>query len=420
MLFSRVIFCALSSLAMLNMLPHETLLKRDDGVVAVVQDETMKELLTRQAAVSLLYFNVDAYRAAILGMKDADIDALIRKRRQDWAPNAVGHGLNWLYEAARHSLSLTAWASVSSLPGKPSLLDDHFEEILQLLVIITGEKRYQTMSLSSLLVLVMEGEAELRCEYLEGQKAARQYGDSSASLQFAAAVKRSEGYIRELGKALNSLGRPEYAHTAPYISLSRGVFITPQDSQLIKLLMTQQGTYITWKDGLVANWSLEDIPELKKRGNAIHILYFNGGQFLQDLQDMTPFQLERELTRRAVTEQQNIMQTNREHLDILWLEQHLLRRKAFAYSRAQNNGLAEMLESQIKEETFDLRKELSHSSAWRSKTELSGNGVFGTIKDVEEQLLKDARFLAMLSRLERDVNSEALYKRIADFKPLQP
>ena len=418
-MIARVIFCTLSSLAMLSPLPYETLLKRDDGVVVAVQDETVMVLLSRQAAVSLLYFSRDAYEQAIRGLGDSEIDAIIRKRRQDWAPNAVGHGLNWIYDSGRRCLTLTALAQASSSPVIAARLEDHFEQSLQLLVSITGGTGYED-NMASLLVVVVEGEAKLRKEYLDAQDAARRAGDSRSAERFMDAVKRSESYGRALGAALKSLGRPEYTQALPYVGLSRGVFVWPRDPDLVKILTAQREVYVIWKDGLVADWSLDNLPELEKRGKSVRILYFNGGQLLVDLQDLTPVQLEREFARRFEAGRGASMQARREHLYSLWLEQHLLRRKALAQARAQDGALFAILAREVAEETQALRQELALHPVWLAEGGKSGIGVFEALKKSEEQLLQDARFLAALSRRDGDTDGEALYTRISTFKPAQP
>ena len=420
MVIARVIFCALSSLALLGPLPHETLLTRDDGVVVAIQDEAVLELLARQAAVSLLFFTRDAYEDAILGLADSEIDAMLRKRRQDWSPNATGHGLNWIFHDARRCLTLTALARAQSPSVSAARLDDHFEQSLQLLVTITGETGYED-KMASLLVLVVEGEAKLRQEYLDAQGAARQTGDASASGRFASALKRSESHIRALGLSLKSLGRPEYNQALPYVGLSRGVFVWPRDTDLVKMLAAQREAHLTWKDGLVAGWSLDNLPELAKRGKSVRVLYFNDGQLLQDLQDLTPAQLEREFAKRFEGGRGASMQAREEHLSSLWLEQHLLRRKALAQARIQlDAALAAMLEREVTEEAQALRQALAQHPVWLAEAGTSGGGVFEALKLSEEQLLRDARFLAALCRREGDANGEALYTRISAFKPAQP
>ena len=384
------------------------------------------ELLSQQAAVSVLFFSRDAYEKAIRGLADSEINAIVDRRRQYWAPNAVGHGLNWLYHIARRCLTLTALA-VSS-PGSAARLEDPFEQCLQLLVSITGETRYQDMSMASLLVLVVEGEAELYREYLDARDEARRVGDSPLAEKFTDAAKRSESYGQALGLSLKSLGRPEFTQGLPYIGLSRGVFIWPKVRDLIEMLTVQREVYVTWKDGLVANWSLDDLPELERRGKSVRILYFNGGQLLTDAKDLTAAQLEREFAERFEAGRGASMDARREHLYSLWLEQHLLRRKALAQASAQDTSLAAILAQEVTEEARAMREELATHPVWSEKRDkirfypfvLERDDLLATLKKCGEQLVQDARFLAELCRRDNNKNGEALFLRISAFKPAQP
>src|SRR5579863_2333281 len=177
-MMERVIYCALTGMAMLNPRPHEILHKSADGYVVAVQDETI--VFSRQPPVLLLFFSRDAYAEATRGLSDREIDTVISKRRQYWAPNAGGNGLNWIYQDARRCLALTALAQASNSGVAATRLEDHFEQSLQLLVTISGERRYQDLNMASLLVLVVEGEARLHKEYLDARDAASRAGDSRA------------------------------------------------------------------------------------------------------------------------------------------------------------------------------------------------------------------------------------------------
>jgi hypothetical protein len=419
-MIDRIIYCALSSLAMLGPLPHETLLKRDDGIVAAVQDETILALLYRQAAVSLLYFSRRDYEQAIRGLSDTELDALLRKRRQDWTPNAAGHGINWLYQSERRCLTLTALAYAAEPTASAVGREDHFEQSLNLLVSISGETRYQDINAASLLVLVIEGEAKLRNEYANSQEAARQAADPLAAERFAAAVKRSEGYGRTLGSWLKTLGRPEYAEALPHVGLGRGVFIQPRDPALLNSLAAQREIHVIWKDGLVANWSLEDLPELEKRGKTARVLYFSTGQLLMDMRDLTPPQLQREFAQRLAAGRGGAMEARREYLCSLWLEQHLLRRKTLAQTRALAEAQTAILARQVTEEAQALRQELAARPVWLAEAEPSGSNGFEALKKSEGQLIEDARFLAALCRWENDANGERLFTRVSVFQPAKP
>ena len=62
MVIERVIYCALSSVVILSGVPHETLLRRDDGLVIAVKDAELIELLSGSVPLTFLYFSKDAYQ----------------------------------------------------------------------------------------------------------------------------------------------------------------------------------------------------------------------------------------------------------------------------------------------------------------------------------------------------------------------
>ena len=415
-MIERVIYCALTSMTMLDPVPHAILHRSADGVVVAIRDENVA--LSRQPSIALLFFSRDAYTQATQGLTDSEIDAVIRKRRQYWSPNASGQGLNWIFESAKQSLTRTAQASTSGADS--ARLKEHFEQSLQLLVTISGEARYEDLSLASLLVLVDEGEGKLHREYRDAQETAEQAGDSRAAQQFADAAQRTERYGRALGSTLSRLGRPEFDGDLPYAGLSRGVFIRPLDPEFVKSVAAQRQAYVTWKDGMVVNWSLDNLPELEKLGKSARVLYFNGGRFLTDLRDLTSAQYEREFAKRLEGGRGASLEARREHLNSLWLEQHLLRRKALAQARTADAGAAGVTARQVTEEAEALRQELAEHPAWLEDGEQSGKGGMEALKKDEDQMLEDARFLAALCKLERDADSEALFRKIANFKPAQP
>lgn len=419
MIIARITFCALSSLALLSSLPNETLYKLEDGNIIAIQDETLMALLSHQAAVSLLYFSKSAYERDIIGLADSEINTLLRKRIQNWAPNATGFGLNWIYDFGRQCLALTAQAQASISPMSTACLENHFEDILQLLVNITGKTGYEE-NLASFLVVVLEGEAKLNKEFLDAQHSARRKGDARSAERFNSLVKRSDRFGQAMGTALKDLGRPEYSQGLPYVGLSRGVFIWPQDPNLVNLLSAQREAFIKWKDGLVADWSLENLVELEKSGKSARILYFDGRQLLVDVRDLTTAQLEREFAKRFEAEHGASMQARRQYLYSLWLEQHLLRRKALTQAKACDRDLSTILSSQVAEETQALRQELAQFPVWFIERSTSEISVFEALKICENQLLQDAKLLIGLCRQDGDTQGEALYTTISLFDPIQP
>lgn len=413
-----IVYCALGCVTLLNATKHETLRKLDSGFVEAVPADALGAVLAKEPMLPILYFSREGYEKAVEGLSESEIDNALRKRLRDWSPNATGQGLNWLSAQERRCLSLISLAGTSGDPAISGRLKEHFEKSLELLGTLSGESRYSDDSLATLIVYIVEGDAKLREEFRDAILAAQERGDTQEARRYAETAKRIEGYLHSLGGILEHLGRPEYGDALPYVPLVRGVFIRPRDAELARSITARCESPIEWKDGLVATWAVENFPKLEKRGKSVHVLYLNGGLLAQDLQDLTQAQREREFTRRLEKGWGASAEERYRYLEGLWLGQHLLRRTALAHARAHDQTVVGVLVKQVTEEAQQLQMELALHPVW-----LNGKPQPATtdaLQKCEEQLVDDARFLALLSAKENDTNGAALFERISAFKTIQP
>jgi hypothetical protein len=413
-----IVYCALGCVTLLNTIKHETLRKLDSGFVEAVPTHAIGTLLAKEPTLPILYFSREEYDEAIEGLSGPEIDNALRKRLRDWSPNAPGYGLNWIAEQERRCLSLTSLAEASSNPATSARLKEHFEKSLDLLLTLSGESRYSDDSLPTLIVYVVEGDAKVRGEFLDAAAVAQHRGDTQEADRYAQLAKRIEGYLQSLGRILEGLGRPEYGDALPYVPLVRGVFIRPRDADLARSIIARCEPPIEWKDGLVAPWAMEDFPALEKRGKSVHVLYLNSGLLAQDVLDLTPAQRDREFAKRFENGWGASAEERRPYLAGLWLGQHLLRRIALARARAHDQTVSGILGKEVTEEAQELQTELALHPVWLDGKPQSATP--DTLKKCEEQLVDDAKFLAVLSAKENDANSAALFERISTFKPIQP
>ena len=261
---------------------------------AIVDDGT---ILARARSGSmrpaLLYFSQADYDQSIRNLTPEQVREVVAKRLRYWSPNALAHGVDWIYQAARRSLALAALASAAS--GAPRKLLEYFHGILDLMAGITGNGRYDALSLASLLVGVLQGDAKLSEELME---AVRVEGNAANALLGAGAAEAQQTFQSALGDVLSRLGRPEFGAAAPYVELRRAIFLSQPSDDFIEGLQKSRESFVMWRDGLVMGCGARRLQDFAQLGQTVQILYFNAGKFLQDLQELTPAQREREFAAR--------------------------------------------------------------------------------------------------------------------------
>jgi hypothetical protein len=182
----------------------------------------------------------------------------------------------------------------------------------------------------------------------------------------------------------------------------RVVFITPRDDRVIARLKVLFLPYITWKDGLVAEWRLREMGMLEASGKTVLVLYLNRGEFAQDLSDLTEAQRRRTFERRAAMSSDERSAAWRDYLNGKRLELTLFRREVQSRASESDSTLAAVLQDQIAEETKALVSELADGGSWLPSLEGPPESHLERLKSCEQAWLQNAETLQALARSRQD------------------
>jgi hypothetical protein len=316
-----VVYCVVACMALLESLPHDALLRGPQASVVVVDDAVLRTLGARPAPPAVLYFSKDDYRRAMATLSPPDVASVIEKRRTAWSPQALDHGVRWLFQQQRDALWRAA-ALQPRLRGEAATrLAAHVQTSLELLARISGDGRYDDLSLAELLVATLERVAQADAE-----------AASFAATSRTPALDPRIG--QELGRMLAGLGRPEYAQAPVHATTRRGVYVSPADAALRAGLRASGDPFLAWRDGVLADVVTTDLAKFRRQGLDVHVLYLDGGELLEDAADLTPAQLDREARTRARTMADDPEAAARAHVRKLRLEATL----ALAAARARVAG----------------------------------------------------------------------------------
>jgi len=408
-----IIYCVLGCVTALNTVKHESVRKLDSGVIAMLSEDAFKQLLLRSSNAAILYFSKDSYLDATKDLTEAQVAEVLHKRIREWAPNASVHALKWVYDEQLLCLQLTAMLQASNSGNTAVRLKQHFEQSLKVLELLSGSSRYGDDSLATLFVYLVDAEARLIEEYRDAAAAAKNLGTTSDADVLAALEQHSLSYAGALRDPLKHLGRDDYGGNLPYIPLTRGCFVHPRDAALARRIRAQCEAPVEWNDGFVATLAFNEFPELQKEGKSVQILYFNVGDFAQDLQDLTTAQLQREFSRRSANSFGASMQQRWQYVIKLLLGQHLLRRQTLTRAKSQDSNLAIVLDSQVASEERDLDTQLARHKLGAGALKLPESPTVEALQQSEARLIKDAKFFAMLCHDDGDPNGEALFTKVA-------
>jgi hypothetical protein len=395
MVIERVIYCALSGVAMLGALPHETLLQREDGVVIAVQDAELITLLSHSAPLSLLYFSKNAYQEAIRGLNEQEVKEVIDLRLIKWAPQALDQAVNWLFLAQRQCFAWTALIRSRTSGTNAEALRIHGTRAIDFLARLANERRYDDLGLTEILVVALEKEAELVAELDDAISHEGGLGERNA---LEGEVLMRKAFSKALVAALTRHGRHEFGDALPYVDLVRVAWIRPRDAELTRALQVEFEPYVEYEDGLVCRRAQRRLIDLERAGKKVAILYIDAGKFLERLAESTPTQLRNELNGRASAPPNVKARMRLEFLCSLRLEQILLKKALRRRAASEDSTLAADLDRQIEQETALLSAEVVRCGVWLSSFVNTVEPGRAALLRCEEVLLKDINFFAALAR----------------------
>ncbi len=411
MVIERVIHCTLSCLSILNPLPHEVLLRYEDGVVVGVKDEVLLELLSKSALISFLYFSKDDYEKAIQGLTPPEVKEVINFRLKNWAPQALDQSIDRLHQIQRQCLALTAFInSRLSGPNKEGL-QVHATSALNFLARLTNESRYDDLELTLFLIIVLEKEAELIAELEDAISDQTWQPSANEKSVLETQVQGRKESAEVLATTIANLGREEFHDSLPYVDLARAVWVQPHDANLVEVLKVKFEPFVEYKDGLVFNQPIRLFSDLERTGKKVSILYLNGGEFLESLSQLTIAQLERDFEEQASASASTKTVMRREFLSSLYLEQILLKKALHSHIVDKDNSINSELDIQIRKEEEWLLTSLAEYQTWISIQGDSTEKVQTELLKCEETLIDDIKLFLALARHN---NYEQLEKQLQD------
>lgn len=397
MIIERVIYCALSGVTALNPLPHETLLKRDDGIVAALADEALRTLISQSAPVSILYFSKENYQQATRGLTQQQIRDVIDRRLKTWAPNAADQAVNSLFLQEQRCLTLTALARTGASGKNTDTLQSHWGRTIDTLVGLSSDGRYDDLSLSEILVIALEKETELMVELRDAAAEGVEGGipEEKAALENEARLR--DQAAKALAAVLVKMGKSEYRDSLPQVNIFRGVWIRPRDSTLIAALDIEFEAHVDYREGFVSRWRLRRLPNVQSSGKKVAVFYFDGGQFLESLAETTPAQLTRDFSELEALTPAAKTRMRVEFLDSLRLQQLLLKKALRPRIAAENQSALADLDGQIQRDSENLLLLLVKHKTWlgdKPPPEPARAQLLGA----EEALVRDVAFFQALAR----------------------
>ncbi len=412
----RVVFCREYFYDILSGKPRVELGRMKDGLWAAVSDETLLSAGYRNPIPPLLYFSKDDYDSAIRKLQPPEVAQVIQKRLEHWSPRALDETLNFLYLEERRCLALAAMAGTLPDRRTAEVLDEHVENTLQLLASVVGEGRYDDMKLPSMLIFTLESEARAVQESLYAQEAAQRAGNVRVAERMNRATAAARKRAETLGSTLRALGRAEYGSALPYVEMERVMFIQPSDAQFLTGLRSKNLPVFEWKDGVVAPWPVRRLADMQDLGKTAQTVYLESGEFLEDILELTPAQVERGVAERVEGELAMSGRSVEDHLNKLLLELNLLRRNAVRVAHREGSGLVGLLQKQVQEETATLTALLASHPSWLAPPPKAPEESLSMLKEVEARAADDAAFFEELCRRGRKAALRSRFAAIVKIK----
>ncbi len=331
----------------------EELGRVDGGAWLACGDEALRAMAERQSP-AFLYFHRREYETAVEGLAPAEIRDVVRRRRDQWAPQAKGYVLSALFDEERAALEGALQAGNAERP-------------LKLLQRMAGLERYRSTPAKAMAVTMAQGEALL----LAVLKSALQAGSTPEDRRLLVVHRdRRQSWSGEVTRAAAALGAKELENTVPFADPTRAVFAHPAGRDLERALSGEASA--RWRDGLVFVTAERRFEELRRQKRSIEVLYADPGEFYDSLEALTQPQLHRDfaarLGRPAVAARLDALG----YIDRLHLHQILMKREFCGRADAARVCAQAGFNGMIREEAVLLGRSLAYTRTFSRSQRMDG------------------------------------------------
>ena len=345
----RILYMGPEAARELASLEFEELGRVDNGVWVACPDSTVRALAQRVNPV-LLYFDRYEYDRAIADLSGVQTQEVIRKRRDQWAPQAASYLMSRLFTLERLHLEAAL--------GVPA--GDQVNRSLMSLEAMAGLDRYNIIPAKALAVTIAEGEAMLLATLVSALNNGLLQGDSRDLAAWHR--ERRQVWSRTVARVAVALGVREFANAFPYADPVRGVFVHPADVDYERGVQRSGEPAVRWRDGLVHILAERRFEVLRERGLTVKVLYANAGDCLGML---TTAQLHRDFATRLDRPEAESKRDFLAQIDVLHLHQILMksafRRRGDASRACESAGMDAVLREEVEVLRHSLERTRSFS-----------------------------------------------------------
>jgi hypothetical protein len=352
---SRILYSDPDTSRTLAALPYEELGRVDNGVWVACPDETVRILAERHHAV-FLYFQKRDYDGAVSALSASQIEEVIRRRRDRWAPEAMSFVISWLFDLER--VCLEGALRLAEQHGGSDMTAE-IEKSLVLLQRLAGLDRYQMLPAKAMALTGLEADSRLIATAQSALDAGIP-GTEDLSVHLA---KRRE-WALAISHAIAALGAPDFANALPFATAARGVFVHPAGDDFAKDLIESGEPVELWRDGVVYVSTEHLLAHEREQGLSVELLYADASELYGSMESLTTAQLHRDFAARQLRSATDVGRDMLGEIDRLHLHQILMKRQLRGRGDAAKACQSVGLDKQLREETKLLGQSLSHTQSF--------------------------------------------------------
>jgi len=257
--------------------------RSEAGAWGVVDDQVWLAAGAQGNPLELLYLSVADYAHATRRLPGDEVAAVVARRRPAFAANVPAYAIGIVEMQLREVFPLLG----------PSPADARTSaDLISALATFTVVSRFSGTAVRKLLQFVREGDARIMAEL--GSPSLQAVADLDPSGGERAARRR---FAVDVGVLLARRGDPDAARGLPYADVERVYLITPAPPDVEATAEALHEPVAHVRGGLAVPFSERRAGELAARGG-VRVLFPTSAQFLSALSNLTPAQLEVEVTDR--------------------------------------------------------------------------------------------------------------------------